>query len=336
PWDAADYLPLDLPWKVSKALDSITPRALILINRELWPELLVQAQRRNIPVFLFSAFFPPHKTKMLKVWPPYLKLLKCVGTVGESSTQWVLRALQEHKPLGTKPDFQAPPQGTEASPQVFSIGDTRVERVLERRSLQLTPPAWSDFLNQRPLMVGASLWKEDFEALKLALAETGIQNSGWRFCLVPHEPQEDFISSIKNWGKNKGILFRRFSHFLETPDDFSPLIMDRVGLLAELYRFSSLAFVGGSFKSRVHNVLEPAAYKNAIITGPFIQNSFEATEMARLKSGLLSVDSSQKARDAILNRMSNVSLLKSEGEAAFNYLMEHQGASRKYCDLLLD
>lgn len=314
PWDAADYLPLDLPWKVNRALEIINPKALILINRELWPTLISKAYERNIPIFLFSSFFPLNKAKMLKVWHPYLQYLKQIGTVGDSSTELLLK---------TDPELK-----------VKSIGDTRIERVLERKTLQAAPPVWGEFLAGKKLFIGASLWKQDFHALKPSLAKIAKDFPQWRICLVPHEPADSFITEIKNWGKEEGISFRRFSHFLQTPDEVSPLIMDQVGLLAELYRYSSLAFVGGSFKSRVHNVLEPAAYSNAIIVGPCIQNSFEATEMNRLHLGLKSVTSLEEAEQAILKRISDVSFLKSEGDNAYQYLLERRGAAAKYCDLL--
>ena len=314
PWDAADYVPLDLPWQVGAALNIVTPKALILINREIWPELIFQSHQKQIPIYLFSAFFPSIKSKMLKIWRPYLKLLKQIGTVGDSSTQLLL--------------------GTEASLNVISVGDTRIERVLQRKELQLSAPAWGAFLTQRSLFVAASLWDEDFEALKPAIEKIAKEFPLWRICLVPHEPTEALIFKIKAYGKEKGILFRRFSHFLETPDDTSPLIMDRVGFLAELYRFSQLTFVGGSFKSKVHNVLEPAAYHNAIITGPFIQNSFEATEMNQLKQGLQSVKSPEEALQVLLNPLSNASFLKSQGIEAYQYLLKRRGAAKKYCELI--
>lgn len=314
PWDAADYLPFDLPWRVEQALDIIKPKALILINRELWPTLILKTNQRNIPIFLFSAFFPIQKTKMLSVWRPYLKHLKQIGTVGDSSTTLLLQ--------------------TEPTLKVKSIGDTRIERVLERKNLQSFPPAWGSFLEPRTLLIGASLWNEDFEALKPAIQKVAREFPNWRVCLVPHEPEEAFIQKIKSWGKEQSISFRRFSHFLQTPDEVSPLIVDQVGLLAELYRYSSLAFVGGSFRARVHNVLEPAAYQNAIIVGPYIQNSFEATEMDRLKQGVKSVSSSEEALDSILKRVSDVSFVKSEGLAAHQYLMDRRGSAAAYCDLL--
>lgn len=314
PWDAADYLPLDLSWKVTQALEIVNPKALILINRELWPTLIRKTNERNIPLFLFSAFFPSQKTKMLTLWQPYLKYLKQIGTVGDSTTELLLNA--------------------DSTLKVQSIGDTRIERVLERKSLQAAPPAWGTFLENSSLFIGASLWEKDFEALKPSIQKIAQEFPQWRVCLVPHEPEDGFINEIKSWGKEQGISFRRFSHFLETPDEVSPIIMDRVGLLAELYRYSNLAFVGGSFKAKVHNVLEPAAYSNAIIVGPYIQNSFEATEMNRLHLGLRSVSTSQEAQIEILKRISDVSFLKSEGEAAYQYLLDRRGSAVKYCDLL--
>jgi 3-deoxy-D-manno-octulosonic-acid transferase len=315
PWDAADYLPLDLPWKVKQFLEVVDPKALILINRELWPNLILKAHERNTPIFLFSSFFPANKTKMLKIWGSYLQYLKQIGTVGDSSTELLLK---------TGPELK-----------VKSIGDTRIERVLERKKLQGAPQVWGDFLIGKKLFIGASLWEEDFEALKPTLVKMAKEFPEWRICLVPHEPEDSFITKIKDWGKEQGISFRRFSHFLQTPDEVSPLIMDQVGLLAELYRYSSLAFVGGSFKSRVHNVLEPAAYSNAIIVGPYIQNSFEATEMNRLHLGLQSVSTPQDAVEAVLKRISDAAFLKSEGEQAYQYLLDRRGAAVKYCDFLV-
>ncbi|MBM4318142.1 MAG: hypothetical protein FJ116_11780 [Deltaproteobacteria bacterium] len=310
PWDHSDYLPLDLPLTVSKWIKAVSPKALILINRELWPELITQCHKAQIPLFLFSAFFPATKTKMLDLWLPYLKVLKHIGTVGESSTELLRRV--------------------DSSLSISSIGDTRIERVLERKALQSAPPAWGTFLSIKNLFIGASLWPEDFEALKPSLKKIALEFGQWRICLVPHEPEEAFISQIKHWGQEQGISFRRFSHFLQTPDEDSPLIMDQVGLLAELYRYSSLAFVGGSFKAKVHNVLEPAAYGNAIIVGPYIQNSFEATEMARLHQGLKSVTSPEEAQEEILKRINDTSFLKREGEAAHQYLTARRGSAHQY------
>jgi 3-deoxy-D-manno-octulosonic-acid transferase len=314
PWDAADYLPFDLPWKVSQILTLLKPKALVVIHREIWPELLTQTHKNKVPLFLFAAFFPNHKTKILKLWAPYLSLFKQIGTVGEASSQLLLESNR--------------------SLPVIAVGDSRVERVLERKTLQRSAPPWGAFLEGKSLFMGASLWKEDWEALKPILEKTAKELPAWRVCLVPHEPEEAFVELIKKWGKEKGIAFRRFSHFLEVPDEVSPLIIDSVGLLAELYRFSSLTFVGGSFKSRVHNVLEPAAYQNAIVTGPFIQNSFEATEMNHLKAGLVQTHSSQELTQTLLERLTHPALVKSEGAKAHQYLRERQGTAKKYCDLL--
>ncbi len=314
PWDHADYLPLDLPWSVLNFLKLVRPKALILINREIWPELIIQSHQKQIPIFLFSAFFPSAKSRMLKFWLPYLKYVKCIGTVGESSTQILLQL--------------------EPSLPVHSLGDTRIERVLERQKLQSAPPAWGSFIPNKQLLVAASLWKEDFEALKPSIEAMTQKFPQWRWCLVPHEPDESFILEIRNWGKSKNILFRRFSHFLETPDEVSPLIMDKVGYLAELYRFSSIAFVGGSFRKKVHNILEPAAYQNSILTGPKIQNSFEAQEMALSNQGLTQVDSAEKLQLELVKRASNAALISIEGKAAYQYLIQRLGASQAYYQMI--
>ncbi|MBI1862383.1 MAG: hypothetical protein HYR96_15835 [Deltaproteobacteria bacterium] len=260
PWRAADYAPFDFAPLASRYYDALNPRALVVINRELWPELTHQAKSRRIPLSLIASFFAKHTGGQ----GPALFDFDWIGTVDEGSKAYLER-------LGAH--------------SVTVMGDPRIERILARKQ---TLKPWADFFTGQNLVLG-SIWPDDFLALRDTFPV--LAKKGWRLIFVPHEPTPRFVSAIMTIGKNWGGV-RRWSHFLRSPDDQSHLIVDSVGVLADLYSIATAAFVGGSFKSRVHNIAEPAAYGIPILTGPKIQNSAEARELKDLGS-LFVIDSGQ-------------------------------------------
>jgi 3-deoxy-D-manno-octulosonic-acid transferase len=201
------------------------------------------------------------------------------------------------------------------------MGEPRIERVLNRKKLnqgKYQNPGIS------PIFLGASLWPKDFEALKEALHE--LLKREWKLVLVPHEIETEFLTQLRNEFVNSQL-------WSENPlrdNSFSVLIVDKVGFLAELYRISDLVFVGGSFVAKVHNVLEPAAYGRAITTGPYVQNSGEAGELAALDA-LRVVRSSPE----LVTLANDFEKQKEMGRTAALYLQSNAGASEKYAEVLL-
>ncbi|NDG28320.1 MAG: hypothetical protein EB120_14230, partial [Proteobacteria bacterium] len=289
PWDFQDFSPFDFSWSCARFLDFLKPTAFVAINKEIWPELLFQCHLRKVPTYLFAAHLSDSVQRRWFFYQSFLKRMRHIGTVNQTSAEF----LQE-KGL---------------SSNVTHSGDPRSERVLYRRNLFQTGRAWMTFFFGSPVWIGASLWDSDLKAILPGLKSVLESNPSLRLVFVPHEPSEHRLRHWKEILSAQGISTRRWSHWLQTPDDHSHLIVDRVGFLAELYSIATVVLVGGSFKQKVHNVLEPAAYSNAIVVGPFIQNSFEATEMNRLQLGLKSAKTSQEASETILKRISDVSFL---------------------------
>ncbi len=259
PWAGADFSPFDIPFFVTRFLNALEPRLLVVINRELWPEMLLQAKRRGIGVKLIATFFQ-NPRKQLSHFA--LRYFDWVGAVDEASCDYV-------KGLGIPSKV---------------VGDPRIERIVHRG---ISVPPWASFFNHKVLVLG-SLWPEDFRELQGALAI--LSRNSWRLVFVPHEPTESFVNQLKNFSQKLGGT-RRFSAFLRTPDESSHLIVDKVGPLLDLYGVATAAFVGGSFKRRVHNVSEAITRRIPVFTGPNISNSAEALQLSKtpalsiLKSG---------------------------------------------------
>jgi 3-deoxy-D-manno-octulosonic-acid transferase len=266
PWTAADYSPFDFPSTTRSFLAVLHPRALVVLNREFWPELFEVCFRRKIPVYVFASYLSKKARRALWFYKPWLERLTFLGTVDRSSAEFLRREL----------DTQS----------IGEIGDPRIERVLARRQIPSSLPIVKEAGSK--IFVAASVWPQDFKALLPSL-KYFLSQPGWRVFLVPHEPEQSFQKEIEESLKNEGIYSIRWSRRKPGVPLPGVVLVDSVGWLAELYRQADLAFVGGSFRRRVHNVLEPAAYGIPILTGPYIQNSFEAGQMGHLAMGLFSV-----------------------------------------------
>jgi len=310
-WDYADFSPFDFPWSVSHYLDEARPKAFVAIHREIWPNLLSECEERNIPRLLFAAFFPERNRRNFWLYRPWIRRFEKVGTVDLPSQQYLQRELPKTP--------------------IQRIGDPRSQRVVARREMQKTP-AWGDFFKDQRVFIGASLWPKDFEALKPAL-KAALERKV-RLILVPHESKEGFLKEILAWGKAQGAPIRLWSSWLLGPDETSHLIIDSVGLLAELYSIAHTVFVGGSFVGRIHNVLEPAAYGKPILTGPYIWNSAQAGEWNARGLGLKSTHNSEEVARALTALLEDNALYMKWSTFLQDSLKEANQIPSRYLQLL--
>lgn len=266
PWDVATYSPFDFVWTVKRFIRSIQATAFVSINKELWPETLYQLSKNKTPCFLFAGSFGSVSSKLL-FW--YRWLLPYFGNITTINSESTLFCEQL---TGIRPNIQ---------------GEPRVERILQRVHSSSGALSWTSFFDEQRVLIGASLWEEDLRVLVNCLPQLLMEFKDFRLILVPHEPNPARVKKWKQILKTNGIETRLWSHWLKSPDLVSHLLVDQVGILAELYSVGSTVFVGGSFKKKVHNVLEPFFNGCSLVTGPFIRNSSEALELQKL--GLLSV-----------------------------------------------
>lgn len=315
PWDFGDFSPFDLPSSVSAFIDCVKPAAFVAINREIWPEILWQCSKRKIPCYLFAAHFSKEVEKRWNFYRPFADKLRFIGTVDDQSAHFL--------------------KESPASFLVDNLGDPRSERVLGRRNQFQKETPWKHFLGKSPLWIGASLWDQDLKVLLPGLVAIKEACPPLRLVIVPHEPSEKRILHWQEVLKENGIPVRRWSHWLKSPDDHSPLLIDQVGLLAELYSVATVVFVGGSFKARVHNVLEPIAYACPVITGPYIANSSEAVELGN--QGLLKVvRNSQEFEKAMTALLLDPETRETVSKQSYEFLLSRQGASSRYLKVLLN
>jgi 3-deoxy-D-manno-octulosonic-acid transferase len=311
PWDAADYGPYDFPWTARRYLKLLAPRALVLLNREFWPELLHACFKRRVPVYAFAVFFSVGKARRLFFGYRYwLSQMTFLGTTDRSTADFL------KSELGDK--------------RIETVGDPRIERVVARQELSPLCPVQKSVGTR--WFIAASLWEEDFRALLPSLP-LFLERPEWKVFLVPHEPRAPFLAKIERAVSELEAYCVRWSALRPGGLIHSVVLVDTVGGLAELYRNADLAFVGGGFRKRVHNVLEPAAYAVPIVTGPKISNSYEAVQMS--SGGLFVSKDADELSKCLEKMLAHPEALPGEGAKARAFLKVGQGVGKRYSQILL-
>lgn len=259
--DGSAPLPLDLPGPMREFLRRLKPEVLAVSRTDLWPEMCVQARLQKVPIVLFSATHSKSGFRsgfaFLKRWQ--LSLVDRILTVSPQDAE-NLRALK-------------------VQPDITALGDSRYDQVQHRlihpreTKLYLKPSS-----SQRVLVAG-STWPADEAVLTKALADH-LSQGRLRLIIAPHECDESHLKDIERAFGTQHVSTQRYS--LAESWTSPVLIVDQVGVLAELYQWGQLAFVGGSFRGSVHSVMEPLAAGCLTFVGPFHSNNREALEFKSL------------------------------------------------------
>ena len=150
--------------------------------------------------------------------------------------------------------------------------------------------------------------------------------------LAPHEPTAINLERLESYFANKvkTIRFSYMNHY----DGESVILIDSFGILLTLYYYADLAYVGGSFKQGIHNILEPAVYGIPVLYGPKIQNSLEAMKLAELGGGIVVLNKKEAYRK-LRKLLSEEDERQKLGSISKEFVEKNIGASQKIIEEML-
>ena len=265
--DASGYLPLDTRRNARALLQIIKPTLLVFSKFDIWPNLVWSAVRQRVPIILIAGTLHTKSRRMSCLLRSFSKSMH--------------RHITLHCAI-SEPDAERFRQICPPDARIEVTGDTRFDRVYQRA---ISVDADAEFFPgqstlSRQVLIAGSTYSED-ERVLLEACELLQQNQSEilpHLVLVPHEPTENRLRQIR-----ENLNLRGFSHICLSDlteeinlRDTDVIIIDTVGLLAQLYLMGDMAFVGGSFHGSVHNVMEPAAMAKPILFGPTVHNAYEA------------------------------------------------------------
>ncbi len=210
--------------------------------------------------------------------------------------------------------------------RVETVGDTRFDSVLDRRRA-LEPPALPGYISERPVVIVGSSWAQDEAHVFGPLREALERWPELVVMLVPHEVDEAHLREIEQ--AFAGWPQARFSALAPgTGERHRVLLVDAVGILAALYTYGTLAYVGGAFSTGVHNVMEPSAMGVPAIFGPRHHNSPEALDLVR-EGSAFAVNDAESFRGVLFGLLEDPARAGAAGREAAAYVEASAGAAER-------
>ena len=309
--DFADYLPFDTFADADAIIAALRPSALVFSKLDIWPALTERAAAARVPVGVISATLAESSGRLglfarAVLEDAYLAIQR-VGAIDE-------RDAERFRQLGVRPE------------RIEVTGDTRYDQVWTRA--QRPPSALIQSLrSSRPTLVAGSTWPTDEEHLFDAWGKVRDNIPDARLVIAPHELTPPHLASVESWARRRDL---RLEHIdADSASKADVVLVDRYGVLGDLYALADVAYVGGGFHSAgLHSVLEPAAFGAPVLFGPRHDKSRDARKLIEAGGGAAvtgAADLSLRLNDWL----GSLPARDSAGEQARSMVQEGIGAAER-------
>jgi len=304
------YLPFDFTFTWKKLFNARRPDAIMISKHDVWPNMTHTARRFNIKTFLVNASLSEKSSRsgVPSRWflaPAYRNLEKIYAISKQDATRF---------------------ENLFKCKNVIINGDTKFDQVFERKKRAEQKKRLDQSWEDATVLLYGSIWPQDGAAVLPNLEKFLSGSKKRRAIIVPHQPKKEIIDQLTSHIKKV-----KTGLFSENDFNASILIVDRIGLLAELYSYADIAYVGGSFKQGVHNVMEPAVYGIPVLYGPVHKNAYEAVELAEFGAGIV-VKDANGFYETVERLATDSAHRKRIGEKAAEFAQKHTGATRRIMD----
>jgi 3-deoxy-D-manno-octulosonic-acid transferase len=315
--DITGYLPFDTADAAEQLLDMLRPAALVFVKLDLWPVLAERTQARGIPVAMLSATLAEGSGRRGR-WAQLLTRdayasLAAVGAIDAAHGERLC--------------------GLGVPRSVLQVtGDTRFDQVAERamRVNHIAPPL-SLLTSTRPTLVAGSTWPADEAVLLPAWRDVHARVREARLIIAPHEPTAGHCAPIVTWARDAGLTLRTLSDIERAGHDDTTdvVLVDRVGVLGDLYALAQVAYVGGGFHAAgLHSAIEPAAFGAPVVFGPRHDMSREAG-LLLAAGGARSVSDENALAAQLTSWLTDAGSRQTAGAAARAVVEQERGATER-------
>ncbi len=301
------YAPIDTPGAVRRFLERLQPQALVLVERELWPQWLFECAERALPVLLVNARLSEPSARTYRRWP----------------------GLMRHAWPGL--DVAAADEPSAERLQALGVPAERIVRAGNLK-FDVTPtPASGPLppeLAARRLVVAGSTHEGDEAAWLDAWRGLGERHPDALLVLVPRHPQR--FDTVAAELQRRGQAFARRSRGDAVSAQTRVLLIDAMGELMHWYRHASVCFVGGTLAPvGGHNPLEPMALGQAFLFGPHTANAQTLFEEARAAGAGLPVHDAATLEQAVDEALRGPAAWAARGAAAGTLMAANRGAAER-------
>ena len=338
--DAVIYFPLDWSFCVRRAFDAVRPALVLVLETEIWPNVLREAGHRKIPILFLSGRISDRSferyQKFLDIFGFFLRPL--LKDALSHASAFLMQSEKDAERIGA---LGAP------ADRVTASGNLKYDSELP------SPTPLSNWLEaevrrsgRSPVIVAGSVVATEEP---LALIAFGTLQGEYRnafLVLAPRKP-EQFDAAAEFIDESHRKFVRRSALPVpgptqapgradgspansSIPNDVTVLLLDSIGELASLYRLADGAFVGGSLvPSGGHNILEPAAFGKVPVFGPSMENFAEIASRFVSVGAAIQVESPEDVGVAWIELFRNPERMKEMSEKARNLVESSRGATAR-------
>jgi 3-deoxy-D-manno-octulosonic-acid transferase len=322
--DAVFYFPLDWGFIVNRTLDLVKPRLFIMMETEIWPNLLRACRRRGVRAVVVNGRISSRSYPRYRWIRPFFKQVLgdvdrfCVQSEESARRLTDLGADQARITVTGSLKFdslQIPAASAHGRPR------DRVLRFFRMNS-------------GRAVVIAGSTMRGEDEPVLRAFGRLASIAGRPLLVLAPRHPER--VGDVERLASQAGFSVVRRS---ELPIDAEPrpdvVILDTIGELAQLYQIATVVFVGGSLiDSGGHNILEPAIFGKPIVFGPHMQNFAEIADAFLINGAAVQVHSDRELEEVLINLLTDPVRRARLGAAARALVEANRGAKDKSLDVI--
>lgn len=308
--DVVCYLPFDSPTAARRFIKWARPEMAFFIKYEFWRNYIDVLSKKSIPIYSVSSIFRPGQ--IFFRWYGH-KYARCLRRITHFFVQNE-RSVELLRTIGVQDN-------------VTIVGDTRFDRVIDIRNNARPLPLVEQFTrakedsNAAPfVLVTGSSWQPDEDIL----LDYVNRHPELRLVIAPHVVNDTHIQEIEQKLTTPALRYSQAT--LENVDDYRVLIIDGYGLLSSIYRYATVAYVGGGFGVGIHNVPEAAVYGIPVIIGPNHQRFAEAMALIA-NGGCKSIKNAEDFSVIMDDFLENPAHIAQAGSAAGDYIHQNAGAT---------
>ncbi|HQV53328.1 MAG: 3-deoxy-D-manno-octulosonic acid transferase [Flavobacteriales bacterium] len=314
--DHVEYLPPDGRANAERLYALIKPRIALFVKYEFWYHHLKTLHHHNVPLFLISGTFRNDQPFFNWYGNTHRAMLSTFSHlfVQDEKSRSLLASL--------------------GKTNVTVAGDTRFDRVAEIAANDPGLAVAKAWKGDQPLLVCGSTWPADEELILAAFGK-------YKLVVVPHELSEPHLKQIETrfpkplvrWSELEDSPIQSITDILGK-EKSGTLLVDRMGLLARLYAYADIVYIGGGFGDGIHSVLEAVAWGKPVIFGPNHRKFVEAEALVEAGAGF-EVSSSTGLRTVLERLNGDPNELQNSSAIAKAYVQNNVGATAKITAFIL-
>jgi 3-deoxy-D-manno-octulosonic-acid transferase len=315
------YFPLDLSFSIRRYLDALQPAAVVLLETEFWPNFLHRLSQRGIPVLTVNARISdrslPRYLRFGWLFRPVLAGVACFAAQSKLDAERL-------RQIG------APPEN------VTVAGNLKFDAAPPAEGVAIVERLRTALSGRGPAIVAGSTVEGEEPAVIEAFAKVRQEFPAAVLLLAPRHKER--FEEVARLLEGSGMPFFRRSRLAEeTPISLpsgSVLLLDSLGELASLYSLGTLAIVGGGFARRGgHNILEPASFGVATLSGPHSEN-FRDIFTLFVREKAVAIAPMEKMGKALLELLRDEAGRRAMGERARQLVLAQRGATERTARLI--